>query len=490
MRKKIGAILLAVALVAIPVLDAAPAKAFDEAAMKEEKNRLQQELDDVRSKVGELENKNSDLHEQLDGLQSQGKAMKDEYDKLSTEMDNASKVMDQAIQNSQDAIKDVEKQQKAYEDRLVNLFQFRNKGTLEVLLDSDSIEGFFTNMRLMEYVAEADHQLLDSLRMAQENAKVQQEEAEKTVNEYEVFIDQKQEQLDKLNDGISLVQQDIDKNQKAIAQGQQKADEIGVFITEVDSQLADFYAKQEAMRKAHEESIRKSQEEAAAKASAEKASREASKSAAESASKSAAESASVSASIEASIAASEAASKAAAGESVEPTTATTAAPTDPPTTTTEEETTTEAPQNSEPSRGGLLCPLASYQYISSPYGPRVHPITGDVNGFHYGVDFSAAFGTPVRAAKDGTVVIASHKYQGQMYTSSKSGYGNYITIDHGDGTSTTYAHLMYVEVSEGQHVSRGERIGQVGSTGASTGSHLHFEYAIYGQTTNPLDYIG
>ena len=106
-----------------------------------------------------------------------------------------------------------------------------------------------------------------------------------------------------------------------------------------------------------------------------------------------------------------------------------------------------------------------------------------------GVDFSAAFGTPVRAAKSGTVIIANAPYQGQNYTSHKSGYGNYITIDHGDGTSTTYAHLKYVDVSKGQYVDVGQYIGQVGSTGASTGAHLHFEYAIYGETVDPIKYI-
>ena len=112
---------------------------------------------------------------------------------------------------------------------------------------------------------------------------------------------------------------------------------------------------------------------------------------------------------------------------------------------------------------------------------------GDLNGFHWGPTSRRL--RHLGAGGCGTA-IANAPYQGQNYTSDKSGYGNYITIDHGDGTATTYAHLKYVEVSKGQYVDRGEYIGQVGSTGASTGAHLHFEYSVYGTRVDPMDYIG
>ena len=132
-----------------------------------------------------------------------------------------------------------------------------------------------------------------------------------------------------------------------------------------------------------------------------------------------------------------------------------------------------------------MWPLASYNFLSSPYGPRVHPITGNPTAFHYGMDFAANFGTPVRATLDGTVVIANATWQGQNYTSHKSGHGNYVTIQHANGLTSTYAHLKYVAVGVGQVIKQGQYIGQVGSTGASTGAHLHFELASYGKTFNP-----
>lgn len=131
----------------------------------------------------------------------------------------------------------------------------------------------------------------------------------------------------------------------------------------------------------------------------------------------------------------------------------------------------------KPSSGGFVRP-SSYA-ISSNYGPRVHPVTGNPNGFHTGTDFAAPQGATTVAAKGGTVV-----YSGVM-----SGYGNTIVIDHGSGIQTLYAHSSKLLVSNGQQVSAGQAIALVGSTGMSTGPHLHFEVRVNGRHTNPMNYI-
>lgn len=122
----------------------------------------------------------------------------------------------------------------------------------------------------------------------------------------------------------------------------------------------------------------------------------------------------------------------------------------------------------KPSSGGVTC----------PYGPRIHPVTG-VNSIHTGVDFGASYGSPIVAAKAGVVTTATYN----------TAYGNMIIIDHGDGTSTLYAHASSFAVSVGQSVSQGQTIAYVGSTGYSTGPHLHFEIRINGQHVNPLPYL-
>lgn len=125
----------------------------------------------------------------------------------------------------------------------------------------------------------------------------------------------------------------------------------------------------------------------------------------------------------------------------------------------------------------LSSPLAN-PTITSLFGPRVHPILETLRN-HDGLDFGAAAGTPVRAAAAGTVVSAS----------VRGGYGNATILDHGGGLATLYAHQSELAVIPGQRVAAGEVIGTVGSTGLSTGPHLHFEVRVRGLPVDPLLYL-
>lgn len=132
-----------------------------------------------------------------------------------------------------------------------------------------------------------------------------------------------------------------------------------------------------------------------------------------------------------------------------------------------------------PISGSFTWPTPGYgtDCITSPYGYRIHPITG-VRKLHTGVDIGAPKGAEIVAAKSGTIV--------KSYMSNS--YGNYTVIDHGGGVMTAYAHQSKRLVSVGEHVSAGQEIGLVGSTGNSTGNHLHFEVYVNGSTVNPMNY--
>ena len=116
--------------------------------------------------------------------------------------------------------------------------------------------------------------------------------------------------------------------------------------------------------------------------------------------------------------------------------------------------------------------------ITQPFGPNHDPFTG-APGFHPGVDFGAAMGTPIHAAGDGTVVFAAWE----------GGYGNYTCISHGHNVATCYAHQSAVLVKVGDPVTRGQVIGLVGTTGYSTGPHLHFEVRVDGTPVDPMPWL-
>lgn len=143
-----------------------------------------------------------------------------------------------------------------------------------------------------------------------------------------------------------------------------------------------------------------------------------------------------------------------------------------------------ASSNSSPGfvdSGDFMWPLDSkYRNITSPFGYRTHPVTG-VYKLHTGCDISSSGirGASIYAAKGGTVMKAGYN----------RGYGNYILINHGDGYATLYGHADTLLVSAGQVVNKGDVIGYVGSSGYSTGPHLHFEVIKNGEYTNPLSYF-
>lgn len=129
---------------------------------------------------------------------------------------------------------------------------------------------------------------------------------------------------------------------------------------------------------------------------------------------------------------------------------------------------------------GFIYPIKGYTYISSYYGWRFNN-----TDYHTGVDFPAPANTPIRASASGTVIyVRTGAGYGRNW-----GYGNYLIVDHGGGFSTLYAHCTSISVSVGDTVTKGQTIAYVGTTGWSTGYHLHFEIRRNGAHTNPLNYL-
>lgn len=125
-----------------------------------------------------------------------------------------------------------------------------------------------------------------------------------------------------------------------------------------------------------------------------------------------------------------------------------------------------------------IWPLQSYTEISSPFGERVHPITGELK-FHRGIDIPAPQNTEILSSDDGIVI----------FSGSQNGYGNVVKIKHFDGKKTVYAHNTSNVVKEGDIVKKGQVIAKVGTTGDSTGNHVHFETIINDENINPINVV-
>jgi len=132
-----------------------------------------------------------------------------------------------------------------------------------------------------------------------------------------------------------------------------------------------------------------------------------------------------------------------------------------------------------PSSTGWRSPLVKSSYVTSPFGMRLHPVY-KVYKMHHGVDLQSKKGDTIVAAKGGVVTVASYQ---------RGGAGYYVTINHGDGFSSIYMHMTHFVVKKGDYVKAGQTIGYVGSTGVSTGPHLHFSIYYNGNSVNPAKYV-
>ena len=136
------------------------------------------------------------------------------------------------------------------------------------------------------------------------------------------------------------------------------------------------------------------------------------------------------------------------------------------------------PSGNGQSTGSMMWPCPSSKRVTSDYGPRTSPTNG-ASSNHKGIDIGAAYGADIVAADGGTVVVATYSSSG----------GNYVIIDHGGGLCTVYMHASSLTVSAGQTVSKGQVIAKVGSTGISTGNHLHFGVTLNGVYVSPWGYV-
>ena len=357
---------------------------------KERRDAARAEADEASEMISQLEDQRTDLEGELSKLNEASDAQREQYviiyGQLEAALEEKAKALDEFIV----AQENLEAQQKVFTDRVTVMFEYQNKSTLEVLLESDSIAGFFTNMELITLIADADAQAIEMLQTALDDAQLQADIKLQYAEEMQAIADEKKRQLDELESLIGTTEVALDNLNTDIDSWEQQEDEL-----EADAESLD-------------DEVKRLQEEY------------------------------------------------------------------------------DQQQRVKYSGGNAFRWPTYNRYITSYFGYRTHPVYGTTK-FHSGIDIGAGYGDTIMASCSGTVIYVTEPYEG--CNKGGTGYGNYCIIDHGNGYSTLYGHARDIYVSEGQWVEAGQSIGEVGSTGTSTGAHLHFEVRIWGETQNPLDYL-
>ena len=422
-HKRCFALLLvcALALGCLPRAQAASRSAIEslqsqQASLTVQKAELQKKLDGIRSSQGQALNKKNLVEQQLNVLKQQIQVSENLLAQYARQITEKEAELEQAKAKEAEYQAEFEQRVRAMEER-------GNVSYWSVLFQASDFSDLLDRIDMIGEIMDADDQVLDQLaeaRQAVVQAKADLEASRQGQQE-------------------TLAQQ---QSQQAQLQAQQA--EVDQLIQEIATQ-GDVYAKQIEKLEATQDDVAQQIAEAEAtyqkQLAAEKAAAE--KAAAE---KAAAEKA----------AAAQAAAQKAAQQQKQQSSGSSASGSSSSSGSQSSQTTASA--------SGFLWPIASSHRVTSPFGWRTHPITGRQN-LHGGIDIAAPNGTPIMASKAGVVVISQYG----------SSYGNYVVISHPDGTRTLYAHMSQRNVSAGDTVRQGQTVGLVGSTGSSTGNHLHFE---------------
>ena len=357
---------------------------------KKKREETKKKVKSAASKVYALKNKKKNLNYKLMALNDANDEQRKQYEEIASSLEAALEARVKALDDYISAEENLVKRTEEFQKRVSVMFQFQNKSMFEVLLESNSLAGFFTNMEIMTLIADADAQAVDTMKIAVDDAKLQKELSLKEAEDLKDIADEKQKQLEDLEALIGKTEKTLNDVKTKLSSWEKKEDQLqkeSESLNDKIKKLQKQYAKQNMYK--------------------------------------------------------------------------------------------------GPANGKFRWPV-NYPNITSPFGWRIHPVY-NTKKFHSGIDIGGSYGVPIMAAGAGVVILVSKPVQGQ--NTGGSGYGNYCIIDHGGGFTTLYGHCRSVYVKSGQKVKSGQRIGEMGSTGTSTGAHLHFEVRKNGSPVNPERYL-
>ncbi len=401
---------------------------------------LQSELDALAGNKAQEQQYQSVLTEQITVIQNNIALLNQEIESHNNHINSAKDNIDNlnvSIENQQKAI---DEKVELFKQRLCAMYVSGNDNLASVVVGTSSFYDIMSRVEMVNRIASYDEELINDIlgeinSMEEDKKSLESEKLtlEMKVNEQNKRKEEKSSELENLNEKMQQTQAEIDRLAKEEAMTAEKKAELEAMNNEFNAAIEAEIQRQaeEAQRRYEEEQARLAQERAAAQAAASQ-------------------------------------QAAQQGQSYTP--------------------STPAYVPVAPSASGFAWPAPGFCYISSGYGPRW-------GSFHCGIDVGdgGIHGGRAVASKAGTVIqvcnSCTHDYPKDGSCGCGGGYGNYVVISH-DGTySTVYGHLASACVSVGQYVEQGQVIGYIGSTGWSTGAHLHFEVRVNGSRVDPLGYV-
>lgn len=384
---------------------------------KAERDQALASAAEASAEADALKGEASELSAELEELQGLSDEQMEQYEEIASQYAAALIAKAEALDEYVTAQENLNATRELFSERISIMFEYQNKSTLEVLLESDSIAGFFTNMEIITLIADSDDQAVDQMTIALDEAQLASDNALQEAQDLEEIAQEKQGQLAELRSRIGVTSEALDDVNTKISTLEAQEDELNAWAATLDGQIKELqdelYAKPAYVAPVQNTSTSSSSSSSSSSS------------------------------------------------------------------------TSSSSSSTVVSNGTLNWPTWT-TWVTSEYGYRVHPVYGTTK-FHSGIDIGAGMGDTVMASASGTVIYVEAPCLGS--NTGGSGYGNYIIIDHGNGVSTLYAHLRDIYVSNGDYVSSGQAIGEVGSTGTSTGAHLHYEVRVYGSTVDPRSYL-
>lgn len=361
---------------------------------KKEKAETEAKIEEAKKTVEALNGDVDELSLELANLQGLSDEQWTQYREIAEELATALIAKNAAIDAYLESQETLEIKKAEYSERISVMFEFQNKSTLEILLESENLAGFFTNLELIELIGDSDQQIMDEMQAVLDDADLKSQNALQEAQDMQTVAEKKQEELAELEAMIGETEDTLDRTQTELSEWERKQDEMEQASEDIAREIVQLQRMMNA-------------------------------------------------------------GSGSPGEA--------------------------------PPQGSMTWPYPGDYYIYSPFGMRWHPLSNKWK-MHYGVDLGGSYGKPIVAAADGEVILVRELVPDQN-TGGGNGYGNYLVIDHGGYVSTLYAHCKSIYVSVGDTVVAGQKIAACGSTGGSTGAHLHFEVIEGSTKVDPELYI-